>query len=169
MTPLVVVDHDGCAAASALLTCAGWTVVDDVPSHPWDLAGHGLAFVSPVHDVGDAARVVEVAARGAAVVVACAVVPLSEVLVEDLARVGAVELWDGTESLACRLSLEQVQLLAVLGDGRPLGAAAARLHLSRRTADRRIAEARRVLGVRSTAEAMLIVGAELDRLAPTRR
>ena len=60
----------------------------------------------------------------------------------------------------------QVQsLLRLMVDGATLGDAARALHLSRRTADRRIAEARRVLGVRSTTEALVTVAAARHRTA----
>ena len=45
-------------------------------------------------------------------------------------------------------------LLALLSEGFTLGAASARLGISRRTADRRLAEARRALGAERTAEAV---------------
>ena len=46
--------------------------------------------------------------------------------------------------------------LELLAEGRSLGNAAATLHISRRTADRRLAAARRALGVRTTTEALLL-------------
>ena len=46
-------------------------------------------------------------------------------------------------------------LLALLAKGRSLSEAAAALYLSRRTADRRLAAARIVLGVATTVEALL--------------
>ena len=63
----------------------------------------------------------------------------------------------------------QVQsLLRLMVDGATLGDAARALHLSRRTADRRLAEARRVLGVRSTTEALVAVAAARHRTAGER-
>jgi DNA-binding CsgD family transcriptional regulator len=53
------------------------------------------------------------------------------------------------------LTAEERDLLALLADGQTLGAAARSLHLSRRTADRRLAGARAKLGVASTAEAVV--------------
>jgi DNA-binding CsgD family transcriptional regulator len=52
------------------------------------------------------------------------------------------------------LTVEQRELLALLADGLSLGDAAQRLHLSRRTADRRLAAARATLGASTTAEAV---------------
>jgi hypothetical protein len=56
-----------------------------------------------------------------------------------------------------RLPADCVALLELLATGLPLGEAAGRLHLARRTADRRLALARRTLGVATTAEAVLRV------------
>jgi DNA-binding CsgD family transcriptional regulator len=44
--------------------------------------------------------------------------------------------------------------LSLLSDGFTLGEASARLGISRRTADRRLADARRALGAERTAEAV---------------
>ena len=54
------------------------------------------------------------------------------------------------------LTVEQRELLALLADGLSLGDAAERLHLSRRTADRRLAAARATLGAATTAEALRV-------------
>jgi DNA-binding NarL/FixJ family response regulator len=53
------------------------------------------------------------------------------------------------------LDEEQRQLLQLLSDGLSLAEAAASLHVSRRTAERRLAEARAALGATTTAEAVL--------------
>jgi DNA-binding CsgD family transcriptional regulator len=59
----------------------------------------------------------------------------------------------------CPLTGEERRLLDLLADGRALGEAAETLHLSRRTADRRLAAARGKLRVRTTAEAVLVAPA----------
>jgi len=46
-------------------------------------------------------------------------------------------------------------LLDALVDGRTLGQAAAELHLSRRTADRRVSSAKATLGASNSAEAVV--------------
>jgi DNA-binding NarL/FixJ family response regulator len=58
------------------------------------------------------------------------------------------------------LDEEQRQLLQLLADGLSLAEAAAFLHLSRRTAERRLTEARGALGVTTTAEAVLRVSGQ---------
>jgi DNA-binding CsgD family transcriptional regulator len=56
---------------------------------------------------------------------------------------------------ATAIDPDGTSLLALLLQGRSLGEAAPLLHLSRRTADRRLAAARVALGVATTAEALL--------------
>jgi DNA-binding NarL/FixJ family response regulator len=53
------------------------------------------------------------------------------------------------------LDEEQQQLLSLLAEGLTVREAATRLHLSRRTAERRLAEARAALGAATNAEAVL--------------
>jgi DNA-binding NarL/FixJ family response regulator len=54
------------------------------------------------------------------------------------------------------LDSEQRQLLALLGQGLKLGEAAGSLQLSHRTAERRLAKARSLLGARTTAQAVML-------------
>jgi DNA-binding CsgD family transcriptional regulator len=63
---------------------------------------------------------------------------------------------DGGTRHGCPLTCDERRLLELLAEGRALGEAAEALHLSRRTADRRLAAARGKLDVRTTAEAVLI-------------
>jgi len=58
-------------------------------------------------------------------------------------------------ALAAELTPEGLRLLGLLVEGFSLGEAAGSLHLSRRTADRRLAAARRALGAATTAEALV--------------
>ena len=74
-------------------------------------------------------------------------------LLDDLRRLGSVE--HRLEPARGPLTSEQRALLDLLSNGTTLGVAATRLGLSRRTADRRLAEARRVLGGATTAEALV--------------
>ena len=54
------------------------------------------------------------------------------------------------------LTCEERRLLELLADGQAIGEAAETLHVSRRTADRRLAAVREKLNVRTTAEAVLV-------------
>jgi DNA-binding NarL/FixJ family response regulator len=71
------------------------------------------------------------------------------------AQAAALVVRDAAER-ECPLTGEERRLLELLAAGQALGEAAEALHLSRRTADRRMAAARGKLGVRSTAEAVLV-------------
>lgn len=59
------------------------------------------------------------------------------------------------ESPALTLTHDEQRVLDLLGDGLAVGEAARELHISRRTADRRLAAARTKLGVGTTAEAVV--------------
>lgn len=109
-----------------------------------------------VGDANDAAEALLAAVWGAGVLIhATASQEIVARLVEDLGRLGAVELrLSGTVSTP-KLTHEEQTLLEFLAEGVALGEAAERLHVSRRTADRRLASARRKLGAGTTAEALV--------------
>ena len=72
----------------------------------------------------------------------------------------------------CPLTSEERRLLELLARGEALGEAAETLHLSRRTADRRLAAARGKLAVHTTAEAVLVarsLAGEEPAWSPVRR
>jgi DNA-binding NarL/FixJ family response regulator len=81
-----------------------------------------------------------------------------ERLFEDLRHIGPVRYLRRGEPELGRpepgLDRDQLGLLELLSRGSSLVEAAAAMHLSRRTAQRRLAAARRTLGVQSTAEAI---------------
>jgi DNA-binding NarL/FixJ family response regulator len=133
----------------------------DLPARTWDVSAERWACIGGV-DGEEAARAALVAVvRGASVVVCVEKAPpqVAAQFVEDLVRLNTVE--QHRPALAdplARLDAEQRRLLELLAEGRSLGDAAEALHISRRTADRRLAEARRALGARTTAEAILLAG-----------
>ena len=97
-----------------------------------------------------------------------------EQLVDDLGRIGPVEVHlVGPDPLE-PLDEDQRDLLMDLATGATVAAAASARFLSLRTAERRLAQARRALGVRTTAEAVALARAagldavsgavDLDRL-----
>ncbi len=93
------------------------------------------------------------AAYGAGLIVLVDPKGASPGFLEDLGRLGCVE-W--RERPACSaLGAEERGLLECLAEGLSLAEAARRLHLSRRTADRRLNAARQALGATSTAEALV--------------
>lgn len=156
--PLVVLEGDARADAARVvqrLRTAGWTVVES-----WTVAGGvppgaQIACVGCVHNIEDAERAVLSAVWGAALVIeADAPRDVIDRLCEDLRRLGDLD-HRAAPDRTPELSAEEHELLRLLADGVTLGEAAGRLHLSRRTADRRLASIRERLGVSTTAEALV--------------
>jgi DNA-binding NarL/FixJ family response regulator len=113
----------------------------------------GGVYVGAVADLADAAGAVLAALSGAdLVLLVTADDAVHDTLLDDLARLGTVE----HAGPALALPEDQVAVLRRLQAGLSLGEAARAEHLSRRTADRRLALARRALGVQTTAEAVIV-------------
>jgi DNA-binding NarL/FixJ family response regulator len=91
--------------------------------------------------------------------------PILDRLYDDLRRLGSVEVRTAStaEAEPPVLADDEAALLELLADGRTLREAAAELHLSLRTADRRLASARTRLHVSTTAEAVLAVASQQRR------
>lgn len=154
--PLVVVEgeDDQLAVARRDLEQAGWCMVDG-----WATASPArtgpVVRAGTVRSSSDAVDALLAALAGDGVLVAaCAGRDAIDRLCDDLRRLGPVDHQLGDRPAPPALSPEQVGLLRLLGEGASLGDAAHRLHVSRRTADRRLAAARRTLGVTTTAEAV---------------
>lgn len=155
----------GPADATAVLrqlTRAGWRTREGfaLPEPSWDVAAARLVLFGRVPDLDTATLVVQAAARGAGIVaVTDAAAELGRALVDDLRRLGPVHLGPGPAGAAAdaiaQLVPEQRALLRRLANGETIAAAAAAEFLSLRTANRRIAQARELLGVRTTREAVL--------------
>jgi len=168
--PRYIVDG-GAEATSVLrrLTRAGWTTREGfaLPETSWDVSGAKLVLFGRVADGDTAELAVHAAARGAGLVaIADTGSDVGRALLADLARVGPVSTdpdapvaGETSEPAAGgggpQLAPEQRALLERLAGGETIAAAAAAEFLSLRTANRRIAEAREVLGVRTTREAVL--------------
>jgi DNA-binding NarL/FixJ family response regulator len=134
----------------AELRDGGWGVVDGWRTD----AGPAVVCAGVVADEQDAAAALLAAVSGAGIAVdARADREVVDRLCSDLRTFGPIE-----HRLERRrrpaLTVEQRELLALLADGLSLGDAAQRMHLSRRTADRRLAAARATLGAATTAEAL---------------
>ena len=166
-TPRYVVTS-GTDATTVLrrLARAGWHTREGfaLPEAGWDVSAARLVLFGRVTDLDTAELALLAAARGAGVVAITD--PTSETgraLLADLARIGTVvtdpdaedEETAGGESDRPQLAPEQRALLERLANGETIAAAASAEFLSLRTANRRIAEARDVLGVRTTREAVL--------------
>jgi DNA-binding NarL/FixJ family response regulator len=118
------------------------------------LAGSRIVCVGTVATRADAAEAVLAAVGGAWLVVdATAPRDVIDQLCDDLRRLGRLDHRVGSPAPS-RLAPEEQAVLALLLGGATLGQAAQALHISRRTADRRLAAARAALGVESTTAAM---------------
>jgi DNA-binding NarL/FixJ family response regulator len=124
----------------------------------WEGAGPQTASLGLVTDASSATQALVAALAGADLLIeAWADGSLVDRLCDDLRRLGRVVHRTGEpgdERAIDGLDDDVIALLSLLAQGVSLGDAAARLHLSRRTADRRLADARKVLGVRGTVEAV---------------
>jgi DNA-binding NarL/FixJ family response regulator len=159
---------DGSAEATSVLrrlARAGWTTREGfaLPETNWDVSAVRLALYGRVADPDTAELAVLAAARGAGVVaIADTGTEVGRALLADLTRIGPVSsdpddagADDPAAGSGPQLAPEQRALLDRLAGGETIAAAAAAEFLSLRTANRRIAEAREVLGVRTTREAVL--------------
>lgn len=113
----------------------------------------GVVHIGHVQTDEDARDVVMCAVQGADIV-AFGTAPrdVLDRLCDDLRRVGPLDHRVGHTKPS--LTREDRELVRLLSAGMTLGDAATQLHISRRTADRRLAHIRTVLGVRTTAEAL---------------
>jgi DNA-binding CsgD family transcriptional regulator len=140
------------------LTRQGWAIRDGfaLPDPGWDVAGARLILHGRVTEQHTLQLVVLAAARGAGIVAVCdADAAIGRALIDDLSRLGPVQLGTGDGDTLAELIPEQRALLDRLAAGDTIAAAAAAEFLSLRTANRRIAEARAMFGVRTTREAVL--------------
>lgn len=150
--PIIIVEGlpEAFRRAVEELRSEGWAVRDGFDSGdatPREVRAGGVG------DAESAGRAVLAVLAGAgAVVHATAAGDVIDRLLDDLRHLGQVDHRTGTGSSA--VSLEARAILGRLALGDTLGEAAHALHLSRRTADRRLAEARRALGVERTIEAI---------------
>lgn len=143
------------------LTRDGWETQEGfaLPHQGWT-APAKLVLYGRITDEDTLQLAVLAAARGAGIVAICDTEsPLGRALVDDLARLGPVHQGPGgldePGDAIADLVPEQRALLDRLAAGDTIAAAAAAEYLSLRTANRRIAEARAIFGVRTTREAVL--------------
>ncbi|MEV6597959.1 LuxR family transcriptional regulator [Actinoplanes sp. NPDC051346] len=144
----------------------GWTVREGyaLPSSAWDVTMERLVLHGRIGDQDTLRLAVLAAARGAGIVAVCDTdSAMGRALIDDLSRLGTVQLGPGNQATTpaepghalAELVPEQRALLDRLAAGDTIAAAAAAEFLSLRTANRRIAEARALFGVRTTREAVL--------------
>jgi DNA-binding CsgD family transcriptional regulator len=166
MQPLMIVQgpEDALAAVVAEVRAGGAGVRRGWESSATIPAGRleGTVFTGVIATDEEASAALLLAARGAGLVVAvhettAEGAPLLPRFFEDLRHLGPVTL-RGVEPLVPSASLdpEQAALLELLARGTSVADAARELHVSRRTAQRRLVAARQALGVRTTAEAVIV-------------
>jgi DNA-binding CsgD family transcriptional regulator len=154
--PLIVVDVDAGTLPGAMLaareevTAAGWPVVDGLSQ----AAPGVVCVVALARDTAERA-LLSAMDGGGLVVAVSGDRDLADSFCDDLRHIGPVDHRLRSEP-EVELSDDERRLLGLLLDGGSLGAAAAALHISRRTADRRLASARRALGADSTSAALSI-------------
>jgi len=143
----------GFERACAELTANGSRVVTTLA-----VPRRGQVSAGEVTDEPSAQQAVLAALAGAHLVIAASGRrEVIDMLCDDLRRLGSLEHRIGdTGTAGPVLGDSERALLARLLAGDSLGEAAQALHLSRRTADRRLAAARHALGAATTAEALAI-------------
>ena len=161
--PVVVLEAGPAAAAVEArvrrrLADDGWRLVDGFDARP---ALARVVLAGTVASPGDAAAALTAAIDGFGLLVLAGPLPRGDLdrLVDDLRRLGPVEVHDGSAPAAVDEDAgeaEGLRILALLAEGHTLGDAADQLGISRRTADRRLAAARGTLGVTRTTEAIAI-------------
>jgi DNA-binding NarL/FixJ family response regulator len=139
------------------------SVVSEVGRAGWDLgtgfggaaSGARAVRVGAVSTPAEAADALLAVLAGAGVVIhGLAPRETLDRLLDDLRHVRRVDLRRVEDKVLPELDEEARGILRILAEGRTLGDAAHALGLSRRTADRRLSEARRALGVERTVEAV---------------
>lgn len=156
--PFVVVEGPA-SAIDADLSAARAAGFDVVPGlRPTQRARGSTVVTGVVATPTDAADAVLAALAGAGLIVTTSADrPTVDRLIDDLRHLGRVDhriVSDSPVAGVASLQPEARAILGLLADGLSLGEAADALGLARRTADRRLAEARRALGVERTTEAI---------------
>ncbi len=154
VTPLIIIEGPDVALEQALreATVAGWVVEPGFhgPFRPGRIVRSGTIAVAAD---AEAALLAALAGQGIAAR-AVAERDIIDRLVDDLRRLGPVEHRLGDPPTDPDISPDARAILGLLAEGHSLGEAATILGLRRRTADRRLAEGRRALGVERTTEAI---------------
>ena len=155
MVPRVIVEGSEVTFDYAVrqVHAAGWMLETGFsgPYRPGAVARTGII------DTSAAAEAALLAALAGQAVVARATAPREVIdrFVDDLRRLGPVDHRVGKPEAPPEIDADSKAILGLLAEGHSLGEAAAILGLSRRTADRRLADGRRALGVKRTTAAIL--------------
>lgn len=172
--PVVVLDATANVVEAARRLREGGHRVQDgltLPEEPFDLAEERLLCAATIVTADDALRALVAAGRGAGLILAIdASLEAADVelFIRDLEKLGPVRREpagpggppsssSGVTGRIGSLTADQRQLLGALAGGASIPVAARELFISVRTAERRVGEARKVLGVRTTAEAVAML------------
>jgi len=153
-------------AARATAVLARLDVVDVVdgsslPTDPWDVSTLGVVVRGRYGDAVEAV-LLDAVARGAGAIVGLDPDrPSPSRLVDALDRTAPVLDWIDCPLMT--LGADQIRLLHALADGTSTRAAARSVHLSERTAHRRLADAKRALGFDATNAAAAEVDSAVRR------
>lgn len=141
---------------------------DLLPHDPFDLSDGGWV-VSCVVGIEERAAVLAAAARGVDLLLSLELTePERAAFIDELSRISDVsELRDQNSATIGPITDEHRRLLGLLESGSTVGAASRSIGMSRRTAHRRILEIHELLGVSSTAVAV-VRARELGLLPPTK-
>lgn len=153
--PIIVVEGSDDAVAAVIdeVRRAGWRIRPEFGSI--GQSATNVVRSGTVASVEDAAAALVAALAGYGVIIAGrADRSVMDRLLDDLRHVGPVDHRMVPFASVPALDGESAALLKRLADGDTLGEAAHALGISRRTADRRLAAARKDLGVERTAEAV---------------
>lgn len=144
--PLVAVPVAALAVIEALGRAMGWTITSFAAARP------GAIAAGAIGDEADAALAVEAVLAGAGAAVG---VPhdarLAARVIDDLRRLGSLRHVAGDDPV----TVEAYALLDLLALGSSQSEAGRALHLSPRSVDRRLADARAALGASTTTEAVV--------------
>ncbi|WP_051451504.1 helix-turn-helix transcriptional regulator [Actinospica robiniae] len=139
-------------AAVTQVVAAGWPI-----QQGWRGAAAGRVSTGVLTDRDDAVAAMLAAVAGAGLVVHGVAPPaLLDEFCDDLRRLGRIDHRLPDTPTTPGLSPDEQRLVDLLAAGIGLGLAAAALHMSRRTADRRLAALRCRLGARTTAQTLVL-------------
>lgn len=149
---------EGAAHADFDLACADLAALGLNVALTFEAGAPGMVCAGEVGDRQAAQQAVLAALAGAHLVItASAPRDVIDMLCDDLRRLGTLDHRVSPQRRAGPiLSPAERALIERLLAGDSLGQAARALHLSRRTADRRLASARRALGAATTAQALAV-------------
>ncbi|MGO9754417.1 MAG: LuxR family transcriptional regulator [Solirubrobacteraceae bacterium] len=160
--PLIVLDDaSGLAGLRAKLERSGWRTQAGwaLPARDWDVSALRIVCAGAVVDSAALQAALLAGARGAGLIILTPPEP-PDAFLEDLARIGAVERRAARGEV---FDAETVDLLRELSAGKSVADAAADVLISLRTAHRRLAAARKALGVKTNRELLTEYGRRYSR------